>query len=142
MEDPLNFGDVLPPKAPYSFGYATTSPAYKAGLKGEILGDKKYFGPLTGINPIKLPGFEVNAFFNSGTKTLNIVLGDSEMEKFTLRVFGIDGRQIASRQLSATGEPIIKTNLYELNYSGMYIFEIDGISTDGNRKRTTGKFVF
>ena len=141
VEDQINFGDVLPPKVPYNFGYATTSPAYTAGLNGTIMGDKKYFGPLTGINSIKLPGFDVNAYFNSGTKTLNIVLGDSEMEKFSLRVFGIDGRQIARRQLSVTGEPIIRTNLYELNNNGIYIFEIDGISTDGNRKRATGKFV-
>jgi hypothetical protein len=141
MEDPLNFGDVLPPKVAFNWGYPTTHMAYTAGLNGTILGDKKYFGPLTGINPIKLPGFEVNAYFNSGTKTLNIVLGDSEMQKFSLRVFGLDGRQIARRQLTITGEPIIKTNLYELNNSGIYIFEIDGISTDGNRKRATGKFV-
>ena len=140
MEDPLNFGDVVAPKVAFNFGYPTTHMAYKAGLKGTILGDKKYFGSLTGLALSSLPDEAVTAYFTYGTKTLNIVFKTPDMGSFNLRVIGLDGRQFSSRQITNFGQTVSKIDLNELN-SGFYIYEIDGVSINGIKRKVVGKVI-
>jgi hypothetical protein len=140
MEDPLNFGDVLPPKVPFNFGYSTSSPAYTAGLNGDIMGDKKYFEGATGSKIIEFPDFNVKAYFTSGTKILNLVFDSPELQNFKINIFGLDGRKFANRLVDNYSQKIAKVELNELQ-GGFYIYEIDGTSSDGTRKRATGKIV-
>ena len=140
MEDPLNFGDVLPPKVAFNFGYPTTHMAYTAGLNGTILGDNKYFGSLTASEIIRLPDFQVKAFFTRGTKELNFVFDSPDLYSFGLKIYGLDGRQFSSRLVNNYGQRTAKIELTELQ-GGFYIYEIDGTSSDGSRKRATGKIV-
>ena len=141
MEDPLNYGDVVAPKVQYSFGYPTTHMAYTAGLKGDILGDKKWFGLATAIESLTLPeALDVKSWFNPGTQTLNFTFKSSEIASFTLRLYGLDGRIHVSRTVYNYGQTNSQIRLQNLT-GGLYIYDIESTSFKGIKNRARGKVI-
>ena len=141
MEDPLNFGDVIPPTLPFSFAYSTASPVYTAGLNGEIMGDKKWFGLLTGIENLGLgKSRECEDILQSYTKTLNIIFDGTDDISFNLRVFGLDGKQLSNRSIHTFGQTRTQIEMNELS-RGMYIYVIESKESNGLKSRITGKVV-
>jgi hypothetical protein len=141
VEDPLNYGDVLPPKVQFNFGYPTTHMAYTAGLKSDILGDKKWFGKATGVVNFILPEeLEVKAFFNTGTQTLNFIFNTPEVASFSLRMYSLDGRQHVNRMVYNYGQTTSQVHLQKLT-GGIYIYEIESTALNGSKNHARGKVV-
>ena len=141
MEDPLNFGDPVPPVVPFNFGYPTTHMAYTAGLNGTILGDKKYFGPTTGIQNIIRPESDVNVYFSKSTNSINLVFKKADVGSYSIRIFDLSGKQLTNRTVSSYGMLTSKVPLQGLK-NGLYFYEIDGNTQNGSKIRATGKFVY
>lgn len=141
MEDPLNFGDPVPPVVAFNFGYPTTHMAYTAGLNGTILGDKKYFGPSTGIQNIIRPESEVNVYFSTSTSTVNLIFKKADVGSYVIRIFDLSGKQLANRSVSNYGQLFSKVQIPGLK-NGFYLYEINGKTLEGKMLRATGKLAF
>jgi hypothetical protein len=142
MEDPLNYGDVVAPKVPYKFGYPTTSPVYTAGLKGDIMGDKKWFGKITGIERLEVTlGREATVYFDYLTEKLNVRLYSDNVSSFTLRIYSIEGKQIANRLIQNLGQKQTQMEIKELP-RGIYVYQIEGNLTNGSKNFSGGKLIF
>lgn len=139
MEDPLNFGDVVPPTVPYNFGYSTASPLYTAGLNGEIMGDKKWFGNINGIESLRwTKAGNVKAYFNKGT--LNLIFNASDIGSFTLRVYSLDGKQLANRLIHNYGQTKVQVDMNGLS-RGIYIYVVECSANNGFKSKASGKVV-
>lgn len=141
MEDPLNFGDVVAPKVQYNFAYPVSSPIYSAGLKGDIMGDKKWFGKVTGIENLEIDrGGEAIVYFNYLTQKLNVRLNSDDVSSFTLRIFTIEGKQIANRFIQNLGQKQTPMEIKELQ-RGIYLYQIEGNLTNGSKNISSGKLI-
>ncbi len=142
VEDPLNVGDIISPKVPFSYGYSTTSSTYTAGLKGDIMGDKKWFGLATAIERKDLlKDDEVKAYFDHSTNSFNVIFNAPNVSSFNLRVFTIDGKQISTRLIQNVGQTRSLVKMNELS-RGIFIYVIEGNTADGSKNMASGKIVF
>jgi len=142
MEDPLNYGDVVAPKVPYKFGYPTTSPVYTAGLKGDIMGDKKWFGKVTGIESLEVANGRIaEAYFDHLTGRLNINFISSGIAFCTLRVYSIDGKLLSNRLIQNINQNRAQIEMKKLS-PGIYLYIIESNSAGGIKNLTNGKLVW
>jgi hypothetical protein len=142
VEDPLNYGDALYPYEPFSFLYAKTNMAYTAGLNGTMLGDKNYIGHATNINDVISPdALQVHAFFNPGTQLLNIVFKTPDIASFSLRLFGLDGKQFVNQTVYNYGQTSSQIPLNSLT-RGLYVYDIEGTSLSGRHNYARGKIIY
>jgi len=82
----------------------------------------------------------VISWFNPGTQTLNFNFKSSETATLTFRIYGLDGRQLVNQQVHNYGQTHHQIQLQKLS-KGLYIFEVNAMSTNGIWKRATGKVV-
>ena len=115
--------------------------AYTAGLNGTILGDKKYFGPSTGIQNIIRPESEVNVYFSTSTSTVNLIFKKADVGSYVIRIFDLRGKQLANRSVSNYGQLFSKVQIPGLK-NGFYLYEINGKTLEGKMLRATGKLAF
>jgi hypothetical protein len=141
MEDPLNFGDVVAPKVQFSFGYAKTSSIYTAGLKGDIMGDKKWFGLVTSIENEPLIKYDkVKAYFDHSTNSFNVVFNDPDVASYKLAIYTIDGRYLSNRLIQNFGQSSSVVKMGELT-QGIFIYVIEGNAPGGKKIVSKGKLI-